>query len=114
MILSCGGIKEKHHYESKGKLYGIIPFAHCDTDCPYMEGTCISHCSYLQINQRACLRAVYGEKERIKITNKIEAEIIIRGIEDLVKKGQILTDKQKSDYEFAKMFLNGIKKRRGE
>jgi hypothetical protein len=103
MILSCGGIKEKHHYESKGKLYGIIPFAHCDTDC-----------SYLQINQRACLRAVYGEKERIKITNKIEAEIIIRGIEDLVKKGQILTDKQKSDYEFAKMFLNGIKKRRGE
>jgi len=58
-----------------------------------MEGTCISCCSHLQINQRLCLRAVYGEKRRIKIANKIEAEIIIKGIEDLIKKGQMLTDK---------------------
>jgi len=56
--------------------------------------------------------SLLGEKKRIKITNKIGAEIIIKGIEDLVKKGQILTDKQKSDYEFAKMFLNDIKKRK--
>ena len=33
MILSCGGTKEKQHYEREGKLYGIIPFGHCDTDC---------------------------------------------------------------------------------
>ena len=60
------------------------------------------------------MRAVYGEKGRIKITNKIGAETIIKGIEDLVKKGQILTDKQKSDYEFAKMFLDDTKKRKGK
>ena len=77
-----------------------------------MEGTCISCCSHLQINQRPCLRAVYGEKKRIKVANKREAEIIIKGIEDLIKKGQMLTDKQKYDYEFAKMFLNDIKKRK--
>jgi len=58
------------------------------------------------------LRAVYGEKKRIKLANKREAEIIIKGIEDLIKKGQMLTDKQKYDYEFAKMFLNDIKKRK--
>jgi hypothetical protein len=113
MILSCGGTKEKQHYEREGKLYGIIPFGHCDTDCPYTEGTCISCCSHLQINQRPCLRAVYGEK-RIKIKNKKEAGIIIKGIEDLIKKERMLTDKQKYDYEFAKMFLDEIKKRKGK
>ena len=112
MILRCDGTREKNHYKSKGKLFGIIPFAHCDTDCPYIEDTCIRCCSHLQMRQRQCLRAVYGENRRIKIANKIEAKIIIKGIEDLVKKGQILTDKQKYDYEFAKVFLNDIKKRR--
>jgi hypothetical protein len=114
MILKCGGKKEQHHHESEGKLYGVIPFAHCDTDCPYTEGTCISCCSHLQIRQRPCLRAVYGKKKRIKIVNKIEAEIIIKEIEDLVKKGQMITDKQKYDYEFAKIFLEEIKKRKGK
>jgi hypothetical protein len=112
MILRCGGTKEQQHYESEGKLYGIIPFAHCDTDCPYREGTCISRCSALEINQRPCLRADYGGKERIKIANRGEAEIIIRGMEALVKEGQELSDKQKCEYEFAKIFLGEVTKRK--
>jgi hypothetical protein len=63
MILRCGGIKEREHYESEGKLYGIRPFPHCDTDCPYNEGTCISHCSHLTITQRPCLEKDYKKQE---------------------------------------------------
>jgi len=44
-------------------------------------------------------------KERIKILNKEEAETIIKGIEELVKKGQKLTDNQKYDCEFTKILL---------
>jgi hypothetical protein len=49
---------------------------------------------------------------RIKISNKEEAETIIKGIENLVKKGQKLTDNQKYDYKFAKILLIEIKKRK--
>jgi len=49
---------------------------------------------------------------RIKITNKREAEVIVEEIGNLVKNGQELSDKQKCDYEFAKMFLNDIKRRK--
>ena len=51
-------------------------------------------------------------RKGVKITNKREAEKIIGEIEGLVKKGQTILDKQKYDYEFAKMFLSEIKKRR--
>jgi hypothetical protein len=112
MILRCGGTKEEQHYESEGKLYGVIPFAHCDTDCPFEEGTCNNLCSHLQINQRPCLRADYGGEGRIKIGNKREAEIIIEGIEALVKKGQELSDRQKYEYEFSKIFLGEVTKRK--
>jgi len=126
MILGCGGKKEEQHYEKEGKLYGSRPFAHCDTDCPYTEGTCISRCSHLGWNQRPCLKADYTGRERtedawrnregmrqeVKIANKREAEKIIEEIDGLVKKGQTILDKQKYDYEFAKMFLSEIKKRR--
>ena len=64
MILGCGGTKEDQHYEKKGKLYGIRSFAHCDTDCPYTEGTCFSRCSRLGWNQRPCLKAAYREKKK--------------------------------------------------
>jgi len=55
--------KKEQHYENEGKLYGISPFAHCDTDCPYTEGTCISRCSHLGWNQRPCLKP-YREKKK--------------------------------------------------
>jgi hypothetical protein len=48
----------------------------------------------------------------IKIKNTIEAEIIIKETEDLIKKGHKLTEKQRYDYEFARIFLTSIKKRR--
>jgi hypothetical protein len=54
-----------------------------------------------------------GMRRRIKITNEREAEMIIEELGDLVEKGQELSDKQKCDYEFAKMFLNDIKRRKG-
>jgi hypothetical protein len=54
-----------------------------------------------------------GTRRRIKITNEKEAETTIEEIGDLVKKGQELSDKQKCDYEFAKMFLNDIRRRKG-
>jgi hypothetical protein len=54
-----------------------------------------------------------GTRRRIKITNEKEAETTIEEIGGLVKKGQELSDKQKCDYEFAKMFLNDIRRRKG-
>ena len=72
----------------------------------------MSRCSNLEINQRPCLRADYGGNERIKIANKREAETIIKGIEALVKKGQELSDRQKYEYEFAKIFLGEVTKRK--
>ncbi|MGZ3748817.1 MAG: hypothetical protein ACXVCD_15895 [Pseudobdellovibrionaceae bacterium] len=53
-----------------------------------------------------------GMRQGVKITNKREAEKIIEEIEGLVKKGQTILDNQKYDYEFAKIFLSEIKKRR--
>jgi len=61
---------------------------------------------------RRCWRNTEGMRQRVKITNKREAEKIIEEIEGLVKKGQTILEKQKYDYEFAKMFLSEIKKRR--
>ena len=112
MILRCGETQGQQHYESEGKLYGVIPFAHCDTECPFEEGTCDTLCSHLQINQRPCLRADYGGEGRIKIANKREAEIIVEGIEALLKKGQELSDRQKYEYEFSKIFLGEVTKRK--
>lgn len=115
MILRCGGIKDKHHFESEGKLYGLNPFSHCDTDCPYKRGTCIDHCSGVSIPQRPCLKNDYkGKREtkRINISNQREAERIIEEIDELIKKGEKLTDKQKHEYEFSKIFLSEIKKRK--
>jgi len=84
MILGCGGTKEDQHYEKEGKLYGISPFAHCDTDCPYTEGTCFSRCSRLGWNQRPCLKAAYREKKKVRIMGKREGGVIIKGKEDLI------------------------------
>src|SRR5512139_796735 len=53
-----------------------------------------------------------GMTRRIRIATEREAEIIIEKIEGLIKKGQKLSDKQKYDHEFAKMFFNDIKKRK--
>lgn len=115
MVLRCGGIKDKDHFESEGKLYGLNPFSHCDTDCPYKVGTCISHCSRISIAQRPCLKDDFSEKRKTKpisISNQKEAERIIEEIDELIKKGEKLIDKQKHEYEFSKIFLNEIKKRK--
>ena len=115
MDLRCAGIKDKHHFENGGKLYGFNPFSHCDTDCPHKEGTCISHCSGLSISQRPCLKDDYKEKRETKpisISNQRKAERIMEGIDELIKKGEKLTDKQKHEYEFSKIFLSEIKKRK--
>lgn len=57
-ILKCGGKKDQH-VESKGKLYGISPIAHCDTNCPYEKGTCHTSCLTLSIAKRPCLQEDY-------------------------------------------------------
>lgn len=49
---------------------------------------------------------------RIKITSKAEANIIIKGVESLAKRGQKLTEKEEADYIFARMFLSEIRKRK--
>lgn len=115
MVLRCGGVKDKDHFESEGKLYGLNPFSHCDTDCPYKEGSCISRCSRITIAQRPCLKNDFSEQRKtnpISISNQKEAERIIEEIGELIKKGEKLTDKQKHEYEFSKIFLNEIKKRK--
>jgi hypothetical protein len=116
MVLRCGGIKDKDHFESEGKLYGLNPFSHCETDCPYKVGTCISRCSGISIAQRPCLKDDYyrenKETKRVSIRNQKEAERIIEEIEELIKKGENLTNKQTYEYEFSKIFLSEIKKRK--
>ena len=116
MVLVCGGIKDKGHFESEGKLYGFNPFSHCDTDCPHKKGTCIAHCSGVSITQRPCLKDDYYRENRetkpISISNQREAERIIEEIDELMKKGEKLTDKQKHEYEFSKIFVSEIKKRK--
>ncbi len=57
-ILRCGG-KREQHFENDGKLYGIRPVCHCDTNCPYKEGTCHTYCLGLPITQRQCLKEDY-------------------------------------------------------
>ena len=50
--------------------------------------------------------------ERIKIRSKKEAGVIIREIEELTKKGQLLTERQVVEYNFVKILLNEIKQRK--
>jgi hypothetical protein len=63
VTLPCSGTKEKRHYEAKGKLYGVYPVAHCDTNCPYKNGSCIENCSRVPIKKRPCLQEDYSEEE---------------------------------------------------
>jgi len=117
MELKCGGTIEKKHFKDRGKLFGIEPFSHCDTDCPYLEGNCLSHCSGLSIPQRPCLQEDFKNNVRIKtarISNLGEALKITEEIEGLVQRGETLTEKQRHDHEFAKIFLNELKKRRSD
>lgn len=109
MILRCGRKSEQDHFESEGRLYGIAPFAHCDTDCPHNEGTCGSNCSHLTITERPCLGKDY---KREKIKNESEANEIIEKVEERVKRGERLTDQQRDEVEFAKISLSEIKKRK--
>jgi len=55
-ISRCGWTREQDHFESEGKLYGLKPFAHCESDCPYHDGTCLDHCSNLQVTQKPCFK----------------------------------------------------------
>jgi hypothetical protein len=59
MTLRCGFPLERNHVEEEGKIYGISPVAHCDTNCPYTVGTCLDLCSTLPITQRPCLKEDY-------------------------------------------------------
>lgn len=105
----------KDHFERNGKLYGIAPFAHCDTDCPYQGGDCTEYCSGLSIDQRPCLKEDYRDQEKIgkpRITDKDEAERIVKEVEELLKKGKSLTERQKYEYAFAKIFLDELKKKK--
>ena len=68
-----------------------------------MQGRNLYSSVFAFINKpKACVGADYEEKERIKIRNKREAEIIIKEIEDLIKKdrsyrisGNVTMDLQK-------------------
>lgn len=64
IIPRCGWTREQDHFERGEKLYGINPFAHCESDCPYHDGTCIDHCSNLQITQKPCLKENYKDNKR--------------------------------------------------
>jgi hypothetical protein len=51
-------------------------------------------------------------RRRVKIKSEREANAIIQKVKGLVKKGQRPTKVEKEDYEFAKIFLTDIKKRK--
>jgi len=106
MISHCKGKEEQEHFGSEGKVYGVTPFSHCDSDCPYTDGTCLEKCFHLSITERPCLCPTG------KIRSENIARMILREINGLLETGYELTEKQKAKYEFSKIFLKEIQKRR--
>ncbi len=51
-------------------------------------------------------------KQKTRITNAREAAEIAKRVEDLVRKGESVTDKEREDYAFARILLGEIKKRK--
>jgi hypothetical protein len=43
MIFHCEGREEQEHFGSEGKVYGITPFSHSDSDCPDTDGACLEN-----------------------------------------------------------------------
>ena len=51
-------------------------------------------------------------KQKARITNAREAAEIVKRVEELVRKGESVTDKEREDYAFARILLSEIKKRK--
>ena len=51
-------------------------------------------------------------KQKARITNAREAAEIVKRVEELVRKGESVTDKEREDHAFARILLSEIKKRK--
>jgi hypothetical protein len=105
MTFHCGGRAESH-FQSEEKLYGTTPFFHCESDCPHRVGSCLEFCANLSMLDRPCLYLMN------KIGSEDVARAIINETEDVSETGHELEEKQRAKYEFAKLFLSEIQKRR--